>query len=76
MRKHASVYGVASAVKKWKHRHPSINESTLREFRKRYEAQLKTAALLKVSPKKSLVNKRRGRPRMLGKNLMIWYNVF
>lgn len=69
MGKHASVYGVASAVKKWKCHHPSVNESTVRGFRKRYEAQLKTAALRKVFPKKSLINKRRGRPRMLGDKL-------
>ena len=57
-----NVYGVAAAVKKWKRRYPSINESTIRGpsinestirgFRKRYEAQLKTAVLRKVSPNK------------------------
>lgn len=69
MGKHASLYGVASAVKKWKARHPYINESTIRGFRKRYEVQIKTAALQKISPKKSLINKRRGRPRLLGDKL-------
>ena len=38
--KHASIYGTASAIRKWKKDHPQLNESTIRNFKKRYENQI------------------------------------
>ena len=46
--------------------YPNLNESTVRGFRKRYEAQIKDAHRKKKSPKKVIVNKLRGRPCLLG----------
>ena len=45
---------------------PNLNESTVRRFRKRYEAQIKDAHRKKKSPKKVIVNKLRGRPCLSG----------
>ena len=39
--KNASIYGTASTVRKWKKTYPHINESTVRGFKKRYEAQIR-----------------------------------
>ena len=63
--KYASIHGTASAVRKWKD-YPQVNESTIREFKKRYEAQIKEERQKKKSPKKLIVNKLRGRPCLLG----------
>ena len=64
--KDASIYGPSSATRKWKKTYPNLNESTVRGFRKRYEAQIKDAHRKKKSPKKVIVNKLRGRPCLLG----------
>ena len=64
--KDASIYGPSSATRKWKKTYPNLNESTVRGFRKRYEAQIKDAHRKKKSPKKVTVNKLRGRPCLLG----------
>ena len=69
MGKHASMHGVASVFRKWKKDYPHLSESTVRGFRKRYESQLKEASLKKQSPKKTLRNKARGRPPLLGENI-------
>ena len=69
MGKHASMHGVASVLKKWKKDYPHLSESTVRGFRKRYESQLKEASRKKQSPKKTLRNKARGRPPLLGENI-------
>ena len=46
--------------------YPNLNASTVRGFRKRYEAQIKDAYRKKKSPKKVIENKLRGRPCLLG----------
>ena len=53
-------------TRKWKKTFPNLNESTVRGFRKRYEAQIKDAHRKKKSPKKVIVNKLRGRSCLLG----------
>ena len=60
--KHASIYGTASAIRKWKTYHPQLNESTIRNFKKRYENQINKEKRRKKSPKKVIENKLRGRP--------------
>ena len=64
--KHASIHGTASAVRKWKKDYPQVNESTIRGFKKRYEAQINEERQKKKSPKKVIVNKLRRRPCLLG----------
>ena len=64
--KHASIHGTASAVRKWKKDYPQVNESTMRGFKKRYEAQINEERQKKRSPKKVIVNKLRGPPCLLG----------
>ena len=60
--KDTSKYGPSSATRKWKKTYPNLNESTVRGFRKRYEAQIKDAQRKKKSPKKVIINKLRQRP--------------
>ena len=58
--KHASIHGTASAVRKWKKDYVQVNKSTIRGFKKRYEAQINEEKQKKKSPKKVIVNKLRG----------------
>ena len=60
--KDASIYGPSSANRKWNKTYPNLNESTVRGFRKSYEAQIKDAH----RKKKVIVNNLRGRPCLLG----------
>ena len=64
--KDASMYGPASTTRKWKKTYPNLNESTVRGFKKRYDAHINDADRKKKSPKKVIVNKLRGRPCLLG----------
>ena len=64
--KDASIYGPSSATRKWNKTYPNLNETTVRGFRKRYEAQIKDVHSKKKSPKKVIVNNLRGRPCLLG----------
>ena len=64
--KDASMYGPASTTRKWKKTYPNLNESTVRGFKKRYDAHINDAYRKKKSPKKVIVNKLRGRPCLLG----------
>ena len=64
--KAVSINGPSSTTRTWKKTYPNLNESTVRGFRKRYEAQIKDAHRKKKSPKKVIVNKLRGRPCLLG----------
>ena len=57
-----SIYGTASTVRKWKKTYPHTNESTVRGFKKRYEAQIRDENRKKKSPRKVIINKLRGRP--------------
>ena len=63
--KDASMYGPASTTRKWKKTYPNLNESTVRGFKKRYEAHINDADRKKKSPKKVIVNKLQGRPCLL-----------
>ena len=63
--KHANIHGTASAVRKWKKDYPQVDESTIRGFKKRYEAQINEERQKRKSPKKVIVNKLRGRPCLL-----------
>ena len=65
MGKHASIHATASGVRKWKKDYLQVNESTIRRFKKRYEAQINEKRQKKKSPKKVIVNKLRGRPCLL-----------
>ena len=47
--KHASIHGTASAVRKWKKDYLQVNESTIRGFKKRYEAQINEEAKKEIS---------------------------
>ena len=67
--KYASCHGVAASVRAWKKTYPNLNESTVRGFKKRYEAKLKEASRKNVSPKKKLANKMRGHPTLCGQKL-------
>ena len=67
--KNASIYGTASTVRKWKKSYLHINESTVRGFKKRYEAQIRDENCKKKSPRKFIVNKLRGRPCLLGNKI-------
>ena len=67
--KNASIYGTASALRRWKKIYPHINESTVRGCKKRCEAQIKDEIRKKKSPKTVIVNKLRGRPCLLGNKI-------
>ena len=55
--KNASIYGIASTIRRWKKIYPYINESTIRGFKKRYEAQIKDEIPKKKSQKTVIVSK-------------------
>lgn len=69
MGKNASIYGIASKIRKWKKAYPNLNESTVRGFKQRYETQISEAIWKNKSPKKVIVNKLRGRPCLLGNKI-------
>ena len=64
--KYASYHGVTATVRAWKKTYPNLNKSTVRGFKKHYEAKLKEASRKNVSPKKELANKMRGHPTLFG----------
>ena len=66
--KNASIYGIASTVRKGKNNYPTLDESTVREFKKRYETQIK-ANLKNKSPRAVIVNKLRGCHCLLGNKI-------
>ena len=62
--KYASEHGTQPALRKFKDRFPTLNESTVRTMRKKYQELLeKNSAGI---TKKAISNERRGRPLMLG----------
>ena len=61
--KYAIEFGSTAAVNKFKKEHPSLNESTARDMKRRYEDMLKSNKS-GISDKK-IKNERRGRPLML-----------
>ena len=66
--KYASENGVAAAVRKFKKTFPNLNESTVRTFRKKVEAELKSAVKEKREITKAIAkySSPTGRPLMLG----------
>ena len=65
MGSYASQNEPAAAVRLFLKAFPSLNERTVRCFRKRYDASLKIAARDNISPPKAIVNIKRGRALML-----------
>ena len=57
-----------STVRRWKI-YPHINESAVRGFKQRYEAEIKDEIRKKKSPKTVIVNKFRGRLCLLGNKI-------
>ena len=64
--KYANETGSTAAVRKFMSKFPNLNESTVREFRKKYLDQLKSASKNNRSPQKSILPLPRGRPLLLG----------
>ena len=64
--KYASENGSAATVRKFKSDFPKLNESTVRDFKRKYEEKLKISKKKgeNVSP---LVTEKRGRPLLLDK---------
>ena len=58
--------GTASAQQNIQSSHGAIGESTVRLFKRKYEAMIKDAARKKVFPKKAIAAGKRGRPILLG----------
>ena len=67
--KYASCHRLVASVTEWKKTYPNLNESTMRGFKKRYEAKIKEASRKNVSPKKKLANKMHGHATLLGQKL-------
>ena len=64
--KNASIYGIASTVRKGKNNYPTLDGSTIRGFKKRNETQIKEPSLKNKSPRTVIVNKLRGCHCLLG----------
>ena len=64
--KYASENGSTNAVRKFQKDFPSLKESTVREFCKKYQTMLKENKNENQSPKKALELEKQGRPLMLG----------
>ena len=73
---YASCHEVAASVITWKKIYPNLNGSTMRGFKKLYEAKLKEASHRIVSPKKKLANKMRERPTLLAPKLDTFVQKF
>ena len=67
--KNASIYGIAPPVRKWKNTYPTLDESTVRGFKKRYKFQVKEVTLKNKSPRTVIVNKLRGSPCLIGNKI-------
>ena len=66
MGKHASETGTSTAVRKFRLDFPKINESTIREFKKKYEEELKPAKQQSREVRTDLSTEKQGRPLLLG----------
>ena len=66
IRKYASENGPIATVRKFQQRFPNMNESTDRNFRKRYETNLADAKRQGKTPSTSLPLKPQSRPFLLG----------
>ena len=63
--KYASENEIVSAQRNFQSSHGAIGESTVRLFKKKYEAVIKDEARKKVSPKKAIAARKRGRSVLL-----------
>ena len=66
MGKYASETGTSAAVRKFRPDFPKINESTIREFKKKYEEELKLAKQQNWEVITELSTEKQGRPLLLG----------
>ena len=70
--KHASEFGTASTLRRFKAEFPQLRESTVRSIRSKHEEELKVALKQKREPKSTLPVEQRGRPLLLDKiDLMV-----
>ena len=65
MGKYASETGTSAAVRKFRPDFPKINESTIREFKKKYEEELKLAKQQNREVRTELSTGKQGRPLLL-----------
>ena len=65
--KYAAENGTSKAVHCFKTKYPSLNESTVRGFKSKYEKEMKAAKLEERQPLQVICSQPRGRPTMLGK---------
>ena len=63
--KYASENEIVSAQQNFQSSHGAIGESTVRLFKKKYEAVIKDEARKKVSPKKAIAGRKQGRSVLL-----------
>ena len=66
MGKYASETGTSAAVRKFRPDFPKINESTIREFKKKYEEELKLAKQQNREVRTELSTEKQGCPLLLG----------
>ena len=66
MGKYASETGTSAAVRKFQPDFPKIKESTIREFKKKYEEELKLAKQQNREVRTELSTEKQGRPLLLG----------
>lgn len=67
--KYASENGPARAVRHFEKKFPTLNESTVRDMKRKYEDEVNNAAREKRDVESVLKSNRRGRPLMLGHEL-------
>ena len=63
--KYTSENEIVSAQQNFQSSHGAIGESTVRLFKKKYEAVIKDEARKKVSPKKTIAARKQGRSVLL-----------
>ena len=66
MGKYASETGTSAVVRKFRPDFPKINESTIREFKKKYEEELKLVKQQNRKVRTELSTEKQGRPLLLG----------
>ena len=62
MGKYASETGTSAAIRKFRPDFPKINESTIREFKQKYEEELKVAKQQNREVRTELLTEKQGRP--------------
>ena len=71
MGKHASETGTSTAVRKFRLDFPKINESTISEFKKKYEEELKLAKQQNREVRTELSTEKQGCPLLPGTKIDI-----